>query len=108
MTVLAKSVAFEPAVFAEGEEDGFAQAILRLDERAEAVGEFLGQHRDDGADEVSGVAAALGLSVEGGAGTGRSWMTSAMWTPISDCRRAASDLVGERVVEVLGVVRVDA
>jgi len=61
-------VGLRAALGVEHEEDGLRQPVLRLDQRAEPVGKFLRQHRNHRADEVSGVATALGLLVEGGAG----------------------------------------
>jgi hypothetical protein len=91
---------------AEGEEDGLAQAVLRLDERAEAVGEFFRQHRDDGADEIGGVAAALRLAVERRAGLSRRWRRRRCGCRRGRRRRRAG-LDRERVVEILRVVGID-
>src|SRR5690606_20257549 len=67
--------------------------------------EFLRQHGDDGADEVGGVAAALGLLVEGGA---RVDVGGDVGDVHADAGLAVGQLLdGEGVVEVLGVVGVD-
>ena len=42
----------EAAFFVKDEEDGLAEAVLSLNQRTEAIGQFLRQHRHDGADEV--------------------------------------------------------
>ncbi len=95
----------EAALGVEVEEDGLAQAILALDERAEAVGQLFREHGHDGADEVGGVAALEGLLVEGGAGLH-------VGGDVGDVDADAQAAPGERferegVVKVLGVVGVD-
>ena len=95
----------EAAVFGEGEEDGFTQAILGFDEGAEPVGEFFREHRNDHADEVGRVTAALGFAVDGGAGmdVGRDVSDVDAYAYFA----AVEWLVGKGVVEVLGVVRIN-
>ena len=89
----------------KGYEDGFGETILRFDETTESVGEGVGQHRYNGADEVGTVAAFLGFFVEGGAG----------FDVGGDVRDMDADAVaafaefldGEGVVEILGIVGID-
>ena len=56
------------AVLVDDEADGEAGPLLLLLERAQVVGDDLGQHRDDAVGEVDRVAADLRLAVEAGAG----------------------------------------
>ena len=92
-------------VFGEGEEYGFAEAVLRFDERAEAVGKFFRQHRNDGADQVGRVPARLSLAIEGGVGAD---VAGNVGDVDADARVAfRGDFVGERVVKIFGVVGVD-
>ena len=81
------------------------EAVLGLDERAEAARERVGQHRDDRADEVGRVAAFAGLDVERRAGLH-------VMRDVGDVDAHAHVAVRQalhrqRVVEVLGVVGVD-
>ena len=95
----------EAAFGVEDEEGGFGEAVLALDERAEAVGDFLGQHGHDGADEVGGVAAFLGFAVEGGAGF---HVGGNVGDVDADAGEAAVDFFERKgVVEVFGVIGVD-
>ena len=81
------------------------QPVLRLDERAEAAGERVGQHRDDRADQVGRVAPFMGLDVEGRA---RTDVVGDVGHVDADAQASVGQTFhGERVVEVLGVVRVD-
>ena len=78
---------------------------MGLDEGAEAIGEFLRQHGNDHTDEVGGITAALGLAVQSGAGmdVGRDVGDVDAYTDFA----AIEWLIGEGVVEVFGVIRVD-
>ena len=78
---------------------------MRFDERAEAVGKFFRQHRNDGADQVGGVASRLSLAIEGGVGAD---VAGNVGDVDADARVAfRGDFVGERVVKIFGVVGVD-
>ena len=87
------------------EEDRFAEAVLSLDEGAKTVGKLFGQHRNDRADEVGGIAASLSLAVERGPGAD---VAGHVGDVDADLGLAGGrELVRERVVEVFGVVGVD-
>ncbi|MEN9813010.1 MAG: hypothetical protein RL479_1696, partial [Verrucomicrobiota bacterium] len=60
--------AAEASAGVEVQQHRLAEAVLPLDQRAEPVGDGFGQHRHDGADQVSRVAPALRLAVQRAAG----------------------------------------
>ena len=97
--------AAEASARVEVQQHRLAQAILPLDERAEAVGDGFRQHRDDGADQVARVAATLGLAVERAAGA--DIVRDVRDVDTHPPAAAGQLLERERIVEVLRVVRID-
>ena len=86
-------------------DDGLDQAIFGFDERAEAAGERMGEHRDDRADEVGGVAAFARFDVEGRASLHVGGHVGDVDTHADIAVRHALD--GQGIVEILRVIRVD-
>src|SRR5690606_6634269 len=95
----------EFSVAGKRQKNGLRQPILALLKTAQTAGQFVGQHRNDGADEVGGIAAALGFLVEG-----RIWLH--IGADIRDVDADANVAVlqrlhRKRIVEILGVVWID-
>ena len=95
----------EAGVRGELADDRLHQAVLGFDERAEAAGERVREHRDDRADEVGGVAAFARLDVEGRAALHVGGDVGDVDAHADVAVRHA--LHGQGVVEVLRVIRVD-
>ena len=79
-------------------------------QRAEVVGDTLGQHRHDAVREIDRIAALERFAVEGGAGTGHTRIRQ-RWrrrrSPRLDCRARGRVRHRRRLVMVLGVGRID-
>ena len=100
-----KAALEELALLVVGQEDGLCEPVLVLDEAAEPVGEGLGQHRNDGADEVGGVAPLAGFTVKG---RSRADIMADIGDVDPDGHVAVAFLVqGKGVIEVLGILRID-
>lgn len=93
------------AVVGDQEFDGFGQTVHPGSKRTEFVAEGLGEHGDDAIDEVGRIATAAGFGIEGGTG-----LHIVRHVGDVDPEPPAAGPGGferDRVVEVLGVVRID-
>ena len=98
------------AVLADAHPAGERGPVLALPQRAEVVGNALGQHGHDAVGEIDRIAAIQRLAVERGCRAAHKRLTSAMATVTtkpSGLSRGVVRLGENRVVMVLGVGRVD-
>ena len=95
----------ETSIGCEFTDDRLHQAIFGFDERAEAAGERMREHRDDRADKVGGVAAFARLDVEGRAALHVGGHVGDVDADAHVAVRHALD--GQGIVEILRVIRVD-
>ena len=95
----------EPCLAREFADDRLHESVFGFDERAQAAGERVREHRDHRTHKVSRVAALAGFNVERRASLHVGRDVGDMDTYADIAVRHALD--GERVVEVLGVIRVD-
>ena len=93
------------AALVKRQQDGLGQAVLAFDEAAQPVGQLLRQHRDDGPDQIGGVAAALGFAVDR---TARLHVAADVRDVHAHPHVAIRKLLDrQRVVEILRVVGID-
>ena len=92
-------------MFSEKQKDGLRQPVLCFNERAEAVGKFFGQHRNDRSDEIGGVAPTLCFAIERRLGFD---VSGDIGDVDADPGLAAFEFFnGDRVVEVFRIVGVN-